>query len=291
MRRGPSDGPDEEGDLPRSRIDPNEPRETFAKRKDRRRPHGRVGAAELDSGAASVPGMTWLRKQGIVQRVEAELRSGKEATVYLARGPAGALALKVYRDRSVRSFKADDRYQAGRFEDAASRNAISAAGARGARARHARWALQEYRTLWRAHRAGISVPEPLVGPAPRLLARAKDVVVMRYLGDDDAAAPRLADARLDGDTLQRAFERSAEHLRALWRLGIVHGDYSAFNLLWWQGEVYVIDLPQAVPRHHPEAAALLRRDVERLCETFAALGAVTDADALAASLPSHGDDD
>lgn len=228
--------------------------------------------------------MAWLRKQGIVERVEAELRSGKEATVYLAHGPSGALALKVYRDRAVRSFKGDTRYQVGRFDDAAGRRAIDATGARGARARQARWALQEYRTLWRLHRAGVPVPEPLVGPGPRLLARAGDVVAMRYLGDDSAPAPRLADAGLDPATLQRAFERSAEHLRTLWRLGVVHGDYSTFNLLWWQGEVYVIDLPQALPHHHGQARDVLERDVRTLCDTFAALGATTDAAALAASL-------
>lgn len=216
--------------------------------------------------------MAWLRKQGIVTHVDAELRSGKEATVYVGRGPAGALALKVYRDRAVRSFKADDRYEAGRFEDGGATKAIAAAGARGRRARTARWALHEYRTLWRLHRAGVPVPEPLVGPGTRLLARAGDVVVMRYLGDDDGPAPRLADAGLAGDEAEHAFRRSLEHLVALWRLGVVHGDYSTYNLLWWQGEVVVIDVPQALPRHHGEARALLRRDAENLCDTFAALG-------------------
>jgi len=269
-----------EATLPRSRVDHDASIESFAKRKDRRRPHGRVAAGRLDDGTAAVPGMAWLRKQGIVTNVDAELRSGKEATVYVGRGAAGTLALKLYRDRSVRSFKADERYQAGRFEDAAGRQAIEAAGARGARAQSARWALQEYRTLWRLHRAGVPVPTPLVGPGPRLLARAGDVVVMRYLGDDDGPAPRLADAPATLDDAAAAFERSAEHLVTLWRLGVVHGDYSTYNLLWWRGEVIVIDVPQALPSHHHAARELLRRDATTLCDTFAALGVEADAEAL-----------
>ena len=269
-----------EAPLPRSRYDPEDATESFAKRKDRRRPHGRVRASSLFEGTASVPGMAWLRKQGIVTGVDAELRSGKEATIYVGRGPAGTLALKVYRDRSVRSFKADGRYEAGRFEDGGATRAIAAAGARGRRAQTARWALHEYRTLWRLHRAGVPVPEPLVGPGTRLLARSGDVVVMRYLGDDDGPAPRLADAELSGADAEWAFARSVEHLATLWRLGVVHGDYSTYNLLWWQGEVVVIDVPQAIPRHHAEARTLLRRDATNLCDTFGALGVEADADAV-----------
>jgi RIO kinase 1 len=266
--------------LPRSRYDPDDATESFAKRKDRRRPHGRVRARSLFEGTASVPGMAWLRKQGIVTSVDAELRSGKEATVYVGRGPAGTLALKVYRDRSVRSFKADGRYEAGRFEDGGATKAIAAAGARGRRAQTARWALHEYRTLWRLHRAGVPVPEPLVGPGTRLLARSGDVVVMRYLGDDDGPAPRLADAGLSGLDAERAFARSVEHLATLWRLGVVHGDYSTYNLLWWQGEVDRDRRPAgdpAAPRRGQDAPAPRRHQPVRHVR---ALGVEADVEAV-----------
>jgi RIO kinase 1 len=225
--------------------------------------------------------MAWLLAKGVVTSVAAELRSGKEATVYLAHGPAGALALKVFRDRSVRSFKRNERYQPHRQGgDRKLTKAIAAAGGRGRRAETARWALHEYRMLWRLFQAGLPVPEPLVGPGLRAMAKAGDVLVMRYLGDEDAPAPRVADAGLTADVARAAFARSVEHLRRLWQLGVVHGDYSTYNLLWWQGEVVVIDLPQAVVRSHPQARTLLRRDVTNLCDTFAALGVETDARAV-----------
>jgi RIO kinase 1 len=57
-------------------------------------------------------------------------------------------------------------------------------------------------------------------------------------------------------------------LAALWRAGVVHGDFSTYNLLWWRGEAVVIDLPQAVEADHREARALLERDAASLCATF-----------------------
>ena len=286
--RRPHPRPALEAPLPRSNLDPDAPEESFAKRKDKRRPHGRVRAAALGSGDTDVPGMAWLLAKGVVTEVEAELRSGKEATVYLARGPAGALALKVFRDRSVRSFKRQERYQGDRHGGGSTTTkAIAAAGGRGRRAETARWALHEYRMLWRLHRAGVPVPQPLVGPGTRTVAKAGDVVVMRYLGDDDGPAPRLADADLDAATAAAACARAVSHLTALWRLGVVHGDYSTYNLLWWQGEVVVIDLPQAVDRSHPEARSLLRRDAANLCDTFADMGVATDVDAVLAAVTAE----
>jgi RIO kinase 1 len=49
----------------------------------------------------------------------------------------------------------------------------------------------------------------------------------------------------------------------------VHGDLSAYNVLYWNGQATIIDLPQAVdPYANPEAFFLLHRDIERLCEYF-----------------------
>ena len=279
-----------EARLPRPKPDIDTTEESFAKRKDRRRPHGRVRAGALGSDGSAVPGMAWLLEKGIVHSVDAELRSGKEATIYVGQGPSGQLALKVFRDRSVRSFKRDERYQpTRRTRDRATVKAIAAAGRRGVGADNARWALNEYRMLWRAHRAGLSVPEPLVGPGTRTMAKAGDVVVMRYLGDEAGAAPRLADAGLDAEDAAAAFGRSVAQLRALWRLGVVHGDYSTYNLLWWRGEVVVIDFPQAVDRTAPESDELLRRDVQNLCDTFAIAGVEADPAAVLAAVIAEPD--
>ena len=64
--------------------------------------------------------------------------------------------------------------------------------------------------------------------------------------------------------------------------GVVHGDLSAYNVLYWEGEIKVIDFPQMVdPRANPDARAIFNRDVERLCQYFARFGVKANAPAIA----------
>ena len=68
----------------------------------------------------------------------------------------------------------------------------------------------------------------------------------------------------------------------------VHGDLSAFNVLYQEGRVTVIDLPQAVDaRTSPNARRLLERDVRNLCRGFARYGVRRDAEAIARELWSR----
>jgi RIO kinase 1 len=251
--------------------------ESFAKRKDRRKPRGRVKAAELSAdGAGGVGEVAWLIERGYLDEVEGELKSGKEATVYTGHGPAGRVAVKVY--RQVRSFKNDARYRAGRFiGDVRIEKAIAKRTGFGKKAQAALWAAHEYHMLWRLHRAGIPVPEPLVGPEPSEIVRSGEVVLMRFIGDEAGAAPRLADVVLDEAEVREAFQQSVHWLGEIWRAGFVHADYSAYNLLWWQDAVVVIDLPQAVDARHREARELLARDAESLCASFRPLGLDEDS--------------
>jgi RIO kinase 1 len=64
--------------------------------------------------------------------------------------------------------------------------------------------------------------------------------------------------------------------------GRVHGDLSAYNVLYWEGQVTIIDFPQAFdPRLNADAYPLFTRDVERLCQYFARYGLRRDARHLA----------
>ena len=254
-------------------ADPYAPaEESFARRRDRRKPRGRLRADDLipdRDAAAAVPEIAWMLERGYLDGIEGELKSGKEATVYLGRTRVGLAAVKVYRDLAVRSFKNDGRYRAGRFVgDARIEKAMAQRSAAGRRAQARMWAAHEYAMLWRLRDAGVPVPEPLVGPHASDIGDAGEVVLMRFVGDEAGPAPRLSDVRLAPDEARRAFDGSVAALAALWRAGVVHGDYSTYNLLWWRGAVVVIDLPQAVEADHREARALLARDAASLCTTF-----------------------
>ncbi len=254
-------------------TDAHEPsQELFSRRRDRRKPRGRLRSDELvpDRDAeAPVPEIAWMLERGYLDAIEGELKSGKEATVYLGRTRLGLAAVKVYRDLAVRSFKNDGRYRAGRYVgDARIEKALTQRSAAGRRAQGRLWAAHEYAMLWRLFGAGVPVPEPLIGPDASDIGAAGEVVLMRFVGDASGPAPRLSDLRLAPDEGRRAFDASVRALAALWRAGIVHGDYSTYNLLWWRGEAVVIDLPQAVEADHREARALLERDAASLCATF-----------------------
>jgi RIO kinase 1 len=261
--------------------------EHFGKRKDRKKPKGRQSVAALQAAATTNsaqafadPGLQALFERGYLTRVLSEVKSGKEATVYLAEGESGFLAAKLYRDARVRSFKNDQTYRQGRFVgDARIKKAMDQRTKTGLSAQQALWVYHEYRELWTLHRAGLPVPTPRVGPDPEAIGMAGRVVLMDYVGDEDGPAPRLSDLRLPPDAAQAAWEQSVDILSRLLALGRVHGDYSAYNLLWWQEQVVVIDFPQIVNvAENPNWRALLARDAASLCTSFRRHGLVMDPD-------------
>ena len=65
----------------------------------------------------------------------------------------------------------------------------------------------------------------------------------------------------------------------------IHADYSAYNILYWEGKLWVIDFPQAVhPDQNRNAYALFERDVQRICEYFTVQGVKKDWKRLAAQI-------
>jgi len=108
---------------------------------------------------------------------------------------------------------------------------------------------------------------------------------MEYLGDERQAAPRLVEARLDRDLLEEAWRQLLGSLRHLSRAGVVHGDLSVYNLLWWDGTLSIIDFPQAVDATtNPAAFDLLHRDLENVATCFGRRGVAVDAEAAFAEL-------
>jgi RIO kinase 1 len=76
-------------------------------------------------------------------------------------------------------------------------------------------------------------------------------------------------------------------IETMLREGIIHGDLSAYNLLYWEGSIRIIDFPQVTdPQSNPNAFALFARDVTRVYEYFNRHGVTCrlDADVLAQDL-------
>ncbi len=251
----------------------------------RRKPQGRRKLASLDAAAETKdPVLTQLEDLGLISEVLSEIKSGKEATVYLAEGldareQAGLIALKIYRDVAARSFKNTGDYGTGlaRSSEAVSK-AIAKRGSKGAAALQDLWVASEYMVLWQLWQAGLNVPEPLIGPDPFDYVQTSPAVLMRFIGTEDAPAPRLSDLRLSREEAQDAWNQALEGMARLLKLGLVHGDYSTYNLLWWEGSVMMIDFPQVSDQTNPNFQSLLKRDAESLAQSFKRLGIRADGD-------------
>ena len=67
--------------------------------------------------------------------------------------------------------------------------------------------------------------------------------------------------------------------------GFVHADLSAFNLLWWSDQLWLIDFPQSVDiTTNPHAFDYLHRDLANVGDWFGRHGAAIDVDELYAEL-------
>lgn len=252
-------------------------------RRRKQRPQGRRKLADLvadEPGDVADETIRRLLDLGHLSGVIRELKSGKEATAYVAQGPRGVTLLKIYRDLQVRSFKNDAIYRAGQvILDERARRAMEGRSRKGLAMLQEGWVLAEYAHLWHLWEAGLSVPEPLVGPRPINYSETVPAVLMRLIGTEVAPAPRLSDVRLTPGEAREAWDQSVSGLADLLRLGYAHGDYSTYNLLWWEDTVTIIDFPQLTTRANPHFRELLRRDAESLTTSFRKHGLREDAEA------------
>jgi RIO kinase 1 len=215
------------------------------------------------------PGLQELHTRGLIEDVLWQLKSGKEATVYICQGNDGLVAAKIYVDSRVRGFKDDALYREGRnIDDKRLKKAIDQRSETGISAQNFLWVQEEFQQLSALRAAGVRVPQPL--------AHEGNVILMEYIGDDEDVAPRVADARLGKLEAEIAFAQSLEQYARILATGRIHGDYSTFNLLWWHGECVVIDFPQVVSIKQPTASAILERDIQGLCRTFTTFGIKKD---------------
>ncbi len=72
------------------------------------------------------------------------------------------------------------------------------------------------------------------------------------------------------------------NIELMLRYGLIHGDLSAYNILYWDGKVTLIDFPQVVDvANNPHAREVLFRDVQRVCDYFSRQGVECNAASLA----------
>ena len=218
------------------------------------------------------------------------VKGGKEASVYLctANPTSGTdlIAAKVYRPRSLRNLRKDHIYREGRanlnedgleiLDDRALR-AMKTGTAYGKKLQHTSWLENEFQTLKELAEAGCDVPRPF--------ASGHNAILMDFIGDEEMNAPTLNEIHLSQPEAGTLFERVLHNLEIMLAHQRIHGDLSAYNILYWAGEISLIDFPQALnPQENRSAYAIFQRDVIRICDYFANQGIRTQPQKLAYDL-------
>lgn len=186
------------------------------------------------------------------------LSAGKEATVYTALWRDFPLALKAFR------FHSTSHRKHGKLGFA--RDLMS------------QWAAREFWIMDRLFHAGAKVPTPA--------RHADHMFTARFLGENLIPAPLLKDCMPEYP--QRAFDSIIEQIFLLYRAFVIHGDLSAFNVLMFRGEPWLIDFPQAIDfasrpsRCHvlAQGRPILLRDIKNIVNYFERLGIRADAETL-----------
>jgi RIO kinase 1 len=207
------------------------------------------------------------------------LKTGKEADVHLLErglpGEAGVvLAAKRYRDPDHRDFHRSSQYTEGRrLRRSRDTRAVARGSTYGRQVQAGAWAAAEFDALSRLRMLGAPVPYPVQVLGTELL--------LEFIGDGRAAAPRLAEARVGAAELESLFDQVRSVLLLLADHGWAHGDLSPYNLLVHHGRVVVIDLPQLVDVvSNPSGFELLERDCRVTAEWFERRGLDVDVRAL-----------
>ena len=227
--------------------------------------------------------------RGLINDVLAVVKGGKEASVYRCQADpatgATVLAAKVYRPRQFRSLSNDSMYRQGRAilnafgqdhdfaRDARVARAVGKKTAFGMQVRHTSWLMYEFTAMEQLYQAGGAVPKPV--------AAAENAILMSFHGSGSVAAPTLNQVRLEPDEAALLFQEVLRNIKLMLEQDLIHGDLSAYNILYLEGRITVIDFPQVINLHANENAYyILQRDIERTCEYFARQGVECDAEAL-----------
>ncbi len=209
------------------------------------------------------PRLEPLVEDGLIDEVVRQLKSGKEATVYLVRRGERILCAKVYKDVEQRSFRQAVQYREGRkVRSSRLARAMEKGSKFGRDEQQAHWQNHEVNALYRLADVGVRVPKPF--------GCFDGVLLMEMIEDGEGnVADRLSDFEFTPEEARDFHARLVREVVRMLCAGLVHGDLSEFNILVDPDGPVIIDLPQAVDAAaNNHARAMLARDVQNLANFF-----------------------
>jgi RIO kinase 1 len=139
---------------------------------------------------------------------------------------------------------------------------------------HTSWIGHEFKTMELLYAAGVDIPKPLTS--------GNNAILMGYVGDESTAAASLNGVNLSFTEARPLYQRVIHNIDVMLAHNRIHADLSAYNILYWDGAITLIDFPQAIhPDENHNAFRIFARDVTRVGEYFAAQGVKNDPLVLA----------
>ena len=196
------------------------------------------------------------------------------------------MAAKVYRPRKFRNLKNDHLYREGRNDLDSSGNLITDDGMIHAMRRKTTWGKELLHTSWIEHEVRtMKILRAAGADVPDVFASGNNAILMSYIGDDELGAPTLHEVDLEQSEVKALYDRVLWNIEVMLNHERIHGDLSAYNILYLDGEITLIDFPQAItPEQNANAFAIFERDVVRICEYFTRYGVQSESRKLARDL-------
>jgi RIO kinase 1 len=204
-----------------------------------------------------------LLAESLIDSVVRQLKSGKEADVYVVRCGEETCAAKIYKEANNRSFRqAVDYTENRKVRNSRQARAMAKRTTYGRQQQEAAWQSAEVDALYRLAAAGVRVPRPRNFH--------EGVLLMELVVDEHGdAAARLNDLSFSDAQARQHHATLIGEVVLMLCAGVIHGDLSEFNILLAADGPVIIDLPQAVDAAgNNHAARMLMRDVDNLRTYF-----------------------
>src|SRR5579885_1356745 len=123
------------------------------------------------------------------------------------------------------------------------------------------WAQKEFRNLTKCVKNGISSIKPI--------CVLKNVLVLEFVGKNGVPAKTLVESEIDETDYKNAISIISQLYK---KAGLVHADFSEYNIFKTENGLILFDLGSAVDIQHKNAKEFLQRDITNISRFFAKRG-------------------
>lgn len=201
-----------------------------------------------------------LLADGIIEAIIGQLKTGKEAEVWLVQHAGQVVAAKLYKERHERNFRNNAGYREGReVRNSRTRRAMEKGSRFGQNAAEDAWKSAESDSLYKLHAQGVRVPTPVLFY--------EGILLMEVVLDPEGhPAPRMVEAppSTPEDAHALYVDLRAQVINMLCA-DLIHGDLSPYNILMSYAGPVIIDFPQTVAAaRNNRAEFYFRRDLDNV---------------------------